>query len=362
MRLYLYVLILNCIVVFATEGCEIYSTIVFSFALLHSNFCCKDDLACSTEGLETLCALIVDACNTTGLEPACDTVGEFAGPGPFTVFAPSNAAFQNLSMVSKLALQTPSIFNDVILTHTVQGKIHASDLVCDATVIMENKETTTTLCEGDDFYQTGPGNNDIIPKIITTDVEACNGVVHVVDQVILPAAQHSIGNPSWHQPEGFQRPIWDDMNPNGILPCPYNNSAKEDPDSDGEEPCQDQVVVTKPCYTFGEPIEVTFRACSPREDDWLGVFELNRDGRMRWQADYWELPCGGQNASCPTPVESGTLSMNIRVDPGRYKVSEIGNITSAGVSGFSTFSSEAFRVAMRCPESSQSVDTLPSKR
>jgi uncharacterized surface protein with fasciclin (FAS1) repeats len=153
-----------------------------------TNFCCVVDLVCSTEGLETLCALTAEACTTDGLETICDTV---TGPGPFTVFAPSNSAFQELSMPLKDAIQNPEFLSDIIMSHVVEGKILSTDLVCDAAVTMANMEVTTTLCNDGDFYQSAPGNIDVLPKIVTTDVNASNGVVHVIDQVILPGDMNS---------------------------------------------------------------------------------------------------------------------------------------------------------------------------
>lgn len=266
---------------------------------------------CSTEGLETLCALTAEACTTDGLETICDTV---TGPGPFTVFAPSNSAFQELSMPLKDAIQNPEFLSDIIMSHVVEGKILSTDLVCDAAVTMANMEVTTTLCNDGDFYQSAPGNIDVLPKIVTTDVNASNGVVHVIDQVILPG----------------------DMNSNTPGQFPGGNYPKD---------CMDEVFVAKKCYTFGEPIEITYKSCSPNANNWLGVFRQGQSGQMRQRAAYWELPCGGHGDSCATPMGSGTITMNPRVGAGRYQVHGIGNMDRPYVSNSS---SHAFVVQKRC--------------
>lgn len=52
---------------------------------------------------------------------------------------------------------------------------------------MTNGKYTRTICRGDHIFQKGSGNTkDDKPEIIGIDVEACNGVIHVVDEVILP--------------------------------------------------------------------------------------------------------------------------------------------------------------------------------
>jgi hypothetical protein len=52
---------------------------------------------------------------------------------------------------------------------------------------MTNGEDSRTVCKGDAIYQKGGGNtDDALPQIISADIVACNGVVHVVDNVMLP--------------------------------------------------------------------------------------------------------------------------------------------------------------------------------
>lgn len=301
------------------------------------------DLACSTDGLETLCALIVGACTTPGLEAICDTIGELGGPGPYTVFAPSNSAFDMLSLATKTSIQNPEVLSDILLYHVIEGKVLAADLVCDSEVTMANMEVTTTLCENGDFYQSGPRNFDVLPKIVRTDVNACNGVVHVIDQVILTDANDSFEFPS-PNPPNFPRPNLD-MNPGDMHPGSEHDPYP--PNNDGDQ-CQDEVYVSKQCYIFGEPIEVTYKSCSPGAHNWMGVFRQgssDRFGRMRQGAAYWELPCGGHGQSCTDPVDYGTITMNSNLGPGRYQVYGFIDMNQPYLSNTS---SQTFVIGQRC--------------
>lgn len=62
-----------------------------------------------------------------------------------------------------------------------------SNLECGGLLKTANGESSRTKCYKDDKFQRGPmQNDDMLPKITAADVEACNGIIHVVDQVILP--------------------------------------------------------------------------------------------------------------------------------------------------------------------------------
>lgn len=72
--------------------------------------------------------------------------------------------------------------------HVVLEELLSTDLECGGLVTMANTRDTRTICEDHDLFQKGSGNTEEnLPKIIGTDILACNGVIHVVDNVILPA-------------------------------------------------------------------------------------------------------------------------------------------------------------------------------
>jgi cell division septation protein DedD len=79
----------------------------------------------------------------------------------------------------------------LLLTHTIsEQQIAFDNLDCDGILTMTNDEQTSILCNGDgDKFIIGAGNDDGgdgANKIVASDVEACNGIIHIVDGVIMP--------------------------------------------------------------------------------------------------------------------------------------------------------------------------------
>ena len=111
---------------------------------------------------------------------AADLVDTLKSEGPFTVFAPTDAAFAALpeGTVEALLNDIPAL-TDILLYHVVAGKVMAADVV--------NLSTATTV-------QGKPVNISVVDgvvkindaQVIITDIEASNGVIHVIDAVILP--------------------------------------------------------------------------------------------------------------------------------------------------------------------------------
>lgn len=114
---------------------------------------------------------------------AANLAGTLSGKGPFTVFAPTDAAFMALppGTVDGLLKDIPAL-TDVLTYHVVPGKVLASDVV---------KLASAKTLEGDDVNVTTSGGNVYINKsrIIQTDVIGSNGVIHVVDSVLLPPSK-----------------------------------------------------------------------------------------------------------------------------------------------------------------------------
>jgi uncharacterized surface protein with fasciclin (FAS1) repeats len=128
----------------------------------------------------------------TELTPSTDFVSVLSaqdgdGDDPFTVFAPTNAAFDALASIPEEADLTP-----ILQHHVIAGEnIRSGDLTADGVTV-----TPATL-EGDTFSITLPGTDGNIADvtdgagntgigIIAADVQAINGVIHVVDTVLLP--------------------------------------------------------------------------------------------------------------------------------------------------------------------------------
>jgi len=140
------------------------------------------DIACTTDGFETLCNLVASA----GLD---DVLSDESTD--LTVFAPQDAAFEALgSEVIDALINSEDDLLDVLLYHVVDESLNSTDLNCEPgenLVEMLNGKNSRTICDGDAIYQKGDGNlREDMPQIIAADIEACNGVVHVVDKVLIP--------------------------------------------------------------------------------------------------------------------------------------------------------------------------------
>ncbi|MCC5895875.1 MAG: fasciclin domain-containing protein [Alkalibacterium sp.] len=111
-----------------------------------------------------------------------ELVETLQGDGPFTVFAPTNDAFaallEALDITAEELLAQPDLAN-VLLYHVVSGQVMAGDLEDGMEAETVNGETVTFDLSGD------PMVND--STIVQTDIEASNGVIHVIDAVLVPS-------------------------------------------------------------------------------------------------------------------------------------------------------------------------------
>ena len=106
------------------------------------------------------------------------------GPGPFTVFAPSDAAFAKLPAGTVESLLADKAKLTSILTyHVVSGKVMAGDIVKanGATPTTVNGLPLNVVVRGGKVYVNGA-------HVVTADIVASNGVIHVIDAVLLPKA------------------------------------------------------------------------------------------------------------------------------------------------------------------------------
>ncbi len=114
---------------------------------------------------------------------AAGLVETLSGDGPFTVFAPTDDAFAALpagTLDSLLLPENKQQLTDILLYHVVSGKVMAADVVTltSAPTVL-GKDVTVTVKDGKVFL------NDTV-QVIITDIEASNGVIHVIDAVLLP--------------------------------------------------------------------------------------------------------------------------------------------------------------------------------
>ena len=114
---------------------------------------------------------------------AAGLVETLQGEGPFTVFAPTDAAFAALPEGLVDALLKPEnveILKDILLFHVISGSTVTSDMVAAGDVEMASGDTATIVVDGSTITIAGA-------PISSVDVAASNGVIHVLDAVMVPA-------------------------------------------------------------------------------------------------------------------------------------------------------------------------------
>jgi uncharacterized surface protein with fasciclin (FAS1) repeats len=113
----------------------------------------------------------------TALEKA-GLVQTLKGPGPFTVFAPTDAAFAKVPKEQLDALLADKAKLTAVLTyHVVPGKVMAKDVKAGKVKTVQGSELTVATAGGVKV----DGAN-----VVKTDITADNGVIHVIDSVVLP--------------------------------------------------------------------------------------------------------------------------------------------------------------------------------
>ncbi len=136
------------------------------------------DVAASTPSLATL----VTAVKAAGL------VDTLQGTGPYTVFAPTNEAFAALpagTLENLLKPENVDQLKSILTYHVVSGKVLAQDLQ-DGQVIktVQGNNLTVSIMDGKVYLTDAKGNKVMVEK---ADVNADNGVVHVIGGVLLPS-------------------------------------------------------------------------------------------------------------------------------------------------------------------------------
>lgn len=146
-------------------------------------------LVATSLSVAAFAADIVDTANSAGsfntllaAATAAGLVDTLKGPGPLTVFAPTDDAFSALpagAVEDLLKPENKDKLTAILTYHVVAGKVMSTDL-SDGMMAktVEGKEVKIGLANG-------PMVNDA--KIVSADVAADNGVIHVIDKVLIPA-------------------------------------------------------------------------------------------------------------------------------------------------------------------------------
>lgn len=109
---------------------------------------------------------------------AAGLVDTLKGPGPFTVFAPTDEAFAKVPKADLDALLKDKAKLTAVLTyHVVPGKVMAADVKAGNVKTVQGSDLTVSTMDGVKVDNA---------KVIATDIVADNGVIHVIDSVIMP--------------------------------------------------------------------------------------------------------------------------------------------------------------------------------
>ena len=168
---------------------KLFKVLVFAFVLVTGSHVFAQDkniveTAASSKDFSTLVAAV----------QAADLVEVLSSEGPFTVFAPTNDAFSKLpagTLESLLKPENKTTLQNILKYHVVSGSIMASDVVNlikqndgKATVVTVSGDTLTAQMKDGAVYLVDENNN--WSKISATDLKTSNGIIHVIDSVVLP--------------------------------------------------------------------------------------------------------------------------------------------------------------------------------
>jgi phosphate transport system substrate-binding protein len=131
------------------------------------------DIAVGNEDFSTLVSLV----------EAAGLAETLSGEGPFTVFAPTDEAFAALSpILVDYLVANPDVLTQVLTYHVVDGSVMSGDLAEGEVPTLDmNNPVDVTLPES------GPRINNA--RVVAADIEASNGVIHVIDTVLLPPVE-----------------------------------------------------------------------------------------------------------------------------------------------------------------------------
>ncbi len=168
------------------------------------------------ESTKTIVQTAVEAGSFNTLVAAVTAAGlaeTLSGPGPFTVFAPTDEAFAKLpaGTIDALLADPKGALTDILLYHVVAGKVMAADVVK-----LENATTVSGRILPISVSDAGVMVDGA--KVVVTDIECSNGVIHVIDTVMVPpAAKYSVS----------------DTGAAGFVTYLYNGLLGRNPDVDG---------------------------------------------------------------------------------------------------------------------------------
>jgi uncharacterized surface protein with fasciclin (FAS1) repeats len=125
---------------------------------------------------------------------AADLVDALSGTGPFTVFAPTNKAFEKLpkgTLAMLLKPENSAKLSSILTYHVVAGNLDSKAII--AAIKKGNGSATLTTVQGGKLIGTISGSNVFLTdekgnktKVTAVDILSSNGVIHVIDAVVMP--------------------------------------------------------------------------------------------------------------------------------------------------------------------------------
>ena len=154
---------------------------------------------------KTISEMVAEKQNLSTLLTALQTaelVETLKGEGPYTVFAPTNDAFANLpegKLENLLKPENKAELAKILKYHVISGKVYASDLEGETMVATlegtEIKVTARSSMEGEMEGETDSPQKVMVnnAKVVDADIEASNGVIHLIDAVAMPSDVEVMG-------------------------------------------------------------------------------------------------------------------------------------------------------------------------
>ena len=163
-------------------------------ALLASPALAEDHSMIATKDIVDAAVASADHTTLVAAVKAADLVDTLKGKGPFTLFAPTNAAFAKLpagTVDNLLKPESKATLTKILTYHVVAGKLDAASVV--KAIKAGNGKATLTTVAGGKITASMEGKNVVITDekggkatVTTADLMESNGVIHVVDSVLLP--------------------------------------------------------------------------------------------------------------------------------------------------------------------------------
>lgn len=117
--------------------------------------------------------------------------------GPYTIFAPNDAAFERTNILK--SLEDPQKLEAMLKYHLVSGKVTSADVCASSSIGTEyGASLTIELDEGEPVIDNA--------KVATKDIECSNGIIHIIDNVFLPqlSGYYCHEKKRWHLTEGVK--------------------------------------------------------------------------------------------------------------------------------------------------------------